>query len=245
MVKIVVIIPARYSSTRFAGKPLVLIKRKALILHVVERILNSNVSEIIVATDNQSIKALVEKEDICRVIMTRSNHACGTDRIAEVAEHITADYILNVQGDQLVTGPDMINDIIAHVNNNLKISTIYTRIKDISELDNKNVVKVVVNRKGDILYMSRSPIPFDKEQTNNKINYNKQVGIYLFNKRALVNFSKLEQSYLEKIEGIELLRAIEQGITLTGIYSDFQTVDVNVPEDIAKAEKFIHDFPVK
>jgi 3-deoxy-manno-octulosonate cytidylyltransferase (CMP-KDO synthetase) len=243
--KIVVIIPARYSSTRFPGKPLALIKRKALILHVIERILDSNVSDIIVATDNQSIKALVEKEDLCRVIMTRSNHTCGTDRIAEVAEQINADYILNVQGDQLVTGPDMINDIIAHVNNNLKISTIYTRIKDLSELDDKNVVKVVVNLIGDIIYMSRSPIPFYKDPINNKINYNKQVGIYLFNKMALVNFSKLESSELEKIEGIELLRAIEHGITLTGIYSDFQTVDVNVPEDIAKAEKFIRDFPVK
>jgi 3-deoxy-manno-octulosonate cytidylyltransferase (CMP-KDO synthetase) len=243
--KVVVIIPARYSSVRFPGKPLVSIKRKALILHVIERILNSKVSEIIVATDSQSIKALVEKEQLCRVIMTRSDHACGTDRIAEVADHINADYILNVQGDQLITGPDMINEIIAHINSNLKISTIYTRIKDLSELDNKNIIKAVVNRNGDIIYMSRSPIPFDKDQIDNKINYNKQVGIYLFNKMALANFSKLESGELEKIEGIELLRAIEHGLTLTGIYSDFETVDVNIPEDIAKAEKFIRDFPVK
>ena len=245
MTKTAVIIPARYASVRFPGKPLALIKEKALILHVIERIINSKVSEIIVATDNQNIKKLVEKEQICRVVMTRSDHTCGTDRIAEVAEHTNADYVLNVQGDQLITGPAMINNIISHINTNPEISTIYSRIKDVSDLNNKNVVKVVVNRNRDVVYMSRSPIPFHRTQIDGQVNYNKQVGIYLFNKKALINFSKLELSELEKIEGIELLRAIDHGMPLKGIYSDAPTADINVPEDIAKAEKFIHDFPVR
>lgn len=245
MTKTAVIIPARYASVRFPGKPLALIKEKALILHVIERIINSKVSEIIVATDNQNIKKLVEKEQLCRVIMTQPDHSCGTDRIAEVANQINTDYILNVQGDQLITGPNMVNDIISHVSTNLEISTVYTGIKDNSDLNNKNVVKVVVNRNGDIVYMSRSPIPFDRGQIKNEINYNKQVGIYLFNKKALIGFSKLETSKLERIEGIELLRALDNGMPLKGIYSDAPTADINVPEDIAKAEKFIHDFPVR
>ena len=245
MTKTAVIIPARYASVRFPGKPLALIKEKALILHVVERIIDSKASEIIVATDDQNIKKLVEKEQLCRVIMTRPDHPCGTDRIAEVANQINADYVLNVQGDQLITGPKMDNDTISHISTNVELSTVDTGIKDNSDLNNKNVVKVVVNRNDDIVYMSRSPIPFDRGQIKNGINYNKQVGIYLFNKKALVNFSKLETSKLERIEGIELLRALRYGMPLKGIYSDEPTADINVPDDIAKAEKFIHDFPVR
>lgn len=245
MSKVVVIIPARYASVRFPGKLLSLIKGKEVILHVIERIINSKVSEIIVATDNQNIKELVEKEELCRVIMTRSDHLCGTDRIAEVAGQIDADYILNVQGDQLITGPDMIDEIIKNISNNLEISTLYARINNHSDLNNKNVVKVVVNCNSDIIYMSRSPIPFNRGQIDNDINYNKQVGIYLFDKNALINFSKLESSELERIEGIELLRAIEYGMHLRGICSDFPTVDINIPSDIIKAEKFVLDFPVR
>jgi len=245
MKKTIAIIPARYDSTRFPGKPLKPIAGKALILNVIERIKNSELSDIMVATDDKRIKETVENKKICRVIMTKEEHSCGTDRIAEIANKLEADYILNVQGDQLVKGPEMINSILEKIDDGLQLSTLYTDIKDHSELKDENVVKVIVNSKENISYMSRCPIPFDKGTFKEKINYYKQIGIYVFNRKDLIKFSKLKPTNIEHIEGIELLRAIDYDIPLRGIYSDFPTIDVDVPADIDVAEKFIHKFPIR
>lgn len=239
-----IIIPVRYASTRFPGKPLARIRNKYLIEHVVERIKGSKASEIIVATDHELIRDVIESVGGCRVVMTRPGHNCGTDRIAEVAQQVDSDYIINVQGDQLIPGPQMIDDIISGIDEKLEMATLYTDISTDNELLDINVVKVVTSLTGNIIYMSRSPIPFDRGQFDKPVRYYKQVGIYVFKRKSLLNFSTcIKPSDLEIIEGIELLRALCHDIPLAGIHTSSPLVDVNVPDDITLAEKFIQEYP--
>ena len=240
-----VIIPARFESQRFPGKILHPIMGKPLILHVIDRIKDAEVSEIIIATDSEDIRQVVSSGSGCRIEMTRSTHTCGTDRIAEVATKINTDYILNIQGDELIIGPEMINDILAYINDDLRIGALYTDFRSSGKVTDKNIVKVLKNKMGNILYMSRSPIPFDRGNFTDPIHFYKQVGLYLFERETLLNFSRLEPSPLEIIEGIELLRALDYGIPLTGMYTDKPTCDVNIPEDVASAEKFVREFKLE
>ena len=241
----VVIVPARYESQRFPGKVLHLIDGKPLILHVIERIEGADVHDIIVATDNDKIRDVVMRQSQCRVIMTRSDHSCGTDRIAEVAETISAEYILNVQGDELIIGPEMIDEILKNIDDSFQIGALYTDFKPDEMISDLNIVKVLRNRSGNVIYMSRSPIPFDRGSYKGRINYYKQVGLYLFHRETLIAFSKLNPTNLERIEGIELLRAIDYGIPLKGIYTDQLTCDVNKPEDVVSAEHFVKEFSIQ
>ena len=237
-----VIIPARYESERFHGKVLYPVRGKPLIHHVLDRVKGANIAEIIVATDSERIRKSLSACSDCRVEMTLKTHTCGTDRIAEVASRINADFVLNVQGDELIPGPDLINDILGYIDDNLKIGALYTDFQEIEDIADENIVKVIKNRKGNILYMSRAPIPFSRGSFNGRIQYRKQVGLYLFERKTLLDFSRLKPTPLERIEGIELLRALDYGIPLTGMYTEKQTCDVNIPDDIAAAEKFVCDF---
>ena len=240
----VVIIPARLESNRFPGKVLKKINGKPLIFHVLERIQYADVSEIIVATDSEEIRCAVDGIGGCRVEMTKTDHLCGTDRIAEVAANISADYILNVQGDELITGPDMINEILSNIDDDFKIGTLYTDFKPFEDIFDVNIVKVLTNRNGNMIYMSRTPIPFDRGSYKDKIKYYKQVGLYVFKRETLLYFSKLKTTRLELVEGIELLRALDYGIPLRGIYTNRTTCDVNIPEDIASAEHYVKEFKI-
>ena len=242
--KTAIIVPARYASSRLPAKPLKEISGKPLILHVLERLQGAPVDEILVATDSNEIRDVVEASGLCRVVMTRSDHNCGTDRIAEVAAGLDADYILNVQGDQLIPGPAMISDILAKGTGKAKIATLYTDILAADELDDKNTVKVLPDRNGNIIYMSRLPIPFDRGQFQGKKKYYKQVGIYLFERKSLLEFSSLTPTPLEGVEGVELLRILDYGMILGGIYTDAPLTDVDVPEDIITAEEFLKEFPL-
>ena len=244
MKNVAVIIPARYSSKRFPSKALTLIHGKPLILHVIERIQGAYVSDIIVATDHEEIRNVVITHGVCKVEMTDSHHSCGTDRIAEVAANLSADYILNVQGDELVSGPDILDKMISHIHDDLHIATLYTDLNPYEELSDLNIVKVLTNMNGNMIYMSRTPIPFDRGSFDGKIKYYKQVGLYLFRREVLLKFSNLEPSRLESIEGIELLRALDYGIPLKGIYIDQPTCDVNIPEDVLSAEAFIKKYKI-
>jgi 3-deoxy-manno-octulosonate cytidylyltransferase (CMP-KDO synthetase) len=242
MKKVAIIIPARYGSARFPGKPLHLIGDKPLILHVIDRVKGSRVSDIIVTTDDERIRDVVESRTNCKVVMTNSEFNCGTDRIAAVAEDIDTDYVLNVQGDQLIPGPEMIDEIIALATPDLRIATLYTDLTSAKEIADPNTIKVLINRLGKIIYMSRSMIPFRRDQYNRHWRYYKQVGIYLFDRLALIDFQKLLKTEIEMIEGIELLRALDHGLPLNGIYTDRPTADVNVPEDVVIAEKYIRNY---
>jgi len=242
--KVTVIIPARFSSTRLSGKPLILIDGKPLICHVVERVKGSNaVGQVVVATDSEKIRDAL-KESECSVFMSKKSHDCGTDRIAEATQEIEADFVVNVQGDQLIPDPKVIDSIIAQIDNNLKMATLYTDIKEKDELEDINVVKVVVNKEGNIIYMSRYPIPFNRGHCKDEFTYFKQVGIYVFSKECLLRFSALSPVDLELMEGIELLRALYYGLPLKGIYVDTELQDVNVSSDIEAAKKFVRKFPL-
>jgi len=241
MKKIVAVIPARYGSSRFPGKMLTPILGRPLILHVVERVSKTALADIWVATDHPDIYDTVASSGLARVTMTRGNHACGTDRIAEVARDLDADYILNVQGDQLVPGPEMVDSILGAIDEELVMATLYAEIDASEDPRDINVVKVIVNQKSDIIYMSRLPIPYLREPQPHI--YNRQIGIYVFLREALLEFAALPKGRLEEIEGIELLRAIESGIPLRGIKTTFPTADVDIPADVAPAETFINRHP--
>ena len=243
-VKIVGIIPARYASTRFPGKPLALIAGKPLIQHVVEQCKKAkSLSEVIVATDDARIADAAKK--FCRVEMTRTDHPSGTDRIAEVAARLTCDAVVNIQGDEPVIEPSVIDAVAGALRDN-EMSTAATRIKNPAELDNPNVVKVVVNAAGCALYFSRRTIPYLREAARGSVSeqlaafaFLKHLGIYGYRRETLLRLVKFPVSPLETAEKLEQLRALENGIQIAVVKVDYDSVGVDAPEDVEWVEKIL------
>jgi 3-deoxy-manno-octulosonate cytidylyltransferase (CMP-KDO synthetase) len=243
-VKIVGIIPARFASTRFPGKPLVLIAGKPLIQHVVEQCqLAKSLNEVIVATDDTRIWEVAQ--NFCRVEMTRPEHPSGSDRIAEVAGRCGDDAVINIQGDEPLIDPAVI-DAVANALAQNEMSTAATLIKNISELDNPNVVKVVVNADGRALYFSRRTIPYLREAASRPVPeqlaafpFLKHLGIYGYRRETLLRLVKFPVSPLENAEKLEQLRALENGIQIAVVKVDYDSVGVDVPEDVARVERLI------
>ena len=242
--KIAGIIPARFASTRFPGKPLALIAGKPLLQHVVERCqLAKSLSEVIVATDDTRIWEVAQ--NFCRVEMTLSNHPSGSDRIAEVAERISCDAVVNIQGDEPLIDPAVI-DAVANALAHDEMSTAATLIKNLSELDNPNVVKVVVNAAGRALYFSRRTIPYLREAASRPVPeqlaafpFLKHLGIYGYRRGTLLRLVKFPVSPLENAEKLEQLRALENGISLAVVKVDYDSIGVDMPEDVARVEKIL------
>ena len=242
--KIVGIIPARFASTRFPGKPLALIAGKPLIQHVVEQCQKAkSLSEIIVATDDTRIWEVAQ--NFCRVEMTRLEHPSGSDRIAEVAERCECDAVMNIQGDEPLIEPAVI-DAVANALAQSEMSTAATPIKNFPDLDNPNVVKVVVNAAGRALYFSRRTIPFLREAASGSPSeqlaafaFLKHLGIYGYRRETLLRLLKFPVSTLENAEKLEQLRALENGIPITVVKVDYDSVGVDAPEDVAKVEKVL------
>ena len=243
--KVIGIIPARFASTRFPGKPLALIAGKSLIQRVVEQCQKAkSLSEIVVATDDERI-ANVAKQ-FCRVEMTAVNHPSGSDRIAEVAGKISCDAIVNIQGDEPLIDPNVI-DAVAGVLTNSETSTAATRIKNPAEYDNPNVVKVVVNAAGRALYFSRRTIPYLREAASRPANeqlaafpFLKHLGIYGYRRETLLRLVKFPVSPLENAEKLEQLRALENGIQIAVVKVDYDSVGVDAPEDVKRVEKILN-----
>ncbi len=241
--KIVGIIPARFASTRFPGKPLALIAGKPLIQHVVEQCQRAkSLSEIIVATDDTRIWEVAQ--NFCRVEMTRPEHPSGSDRIAEVAERISCDAIVNIQGDEPLIEPSVI-DAVANALAQNEMSTAATRIKNPAELDNPNVVKVVVNAAGRALYFSRRTIPYLREAASGSSEqlaafaFLKHLGIYGYRRETLLRLVKFPVSPLEAAEKLEQLRALENCIQIAVVKVDYDSIGVDVPEDVDWVERFL------
>jgi 3-deoxy-manno-octulosonate cytidylyltransferase (CMP-KDO synthetase) len=244
-VKIVGIIPARYASTRFPGKPLALVAGKPLIQRVVEQCRKAkSLSEVIVATDDSRIANAVKK--FCRAEMTRPEHPSGTDRIAEVAGRCTCDAVVNIQGDEPLIDPKVVDAVAGALVGN-EMSTAATRIKNPEELDNPNVVKVVVNAAGCALYFSRRTIPYLREAASPEgvrgqlaaFVFLKHLGIYGYQRETLLRLVKFPVSPLEKAEKLEQLRALENGIQIAVVQVDYDGVGVDTPEDVARVEKIL------
>lgn len=236
MKKGIVIIPARYQSTRFQGKPLSLLKGKPLIQHVWERVCGAkNIEKVIVATDHEEIfKKVREFGGEC--MMTSPGHKSGTDRVAEVAEKTNFEIIVNVQGDEPMIEPFLIDEIVRILNDKeVPMASIYEIWDDKEAFVNPNIVKVVVDKDGFAIYFSRSPIPYSKNTTK----FFRHVGIYGYKKNVLLELVSLPQSSLELIEGLEQLRAVENGIKIKMIESNKKTMGIDTPEDLKKLERFL------
>jgi 3-deoxy-manno-octulosonate cytidylyltransferase (CMP-KDO synthetase) len=243
-VKIVGIIPARFASTRFPGKPLALIAGKPLIQLVVEQCQKAkSLNEVIVATDDMRIWEVAQK--FCRAEITRPEHPSGSDRIAEVAERCDCDAVVNIQGDEPLIEPLVINAVAGALAQN-EMSTAATRIKNPAELDNPNVVKVVVNAAGRALYFSRRTIPYLREAASGSTSeqlaafaFLKHLGIYGYRRETLLRLVKFPVSPLEAAEKLEQLRALENGIQIAVVKVDYDSVGVDAPEDVEWVERFL------
>ena len=243
--KIIGVIPARYASSRFPGKPLHPIAGKPLIQRVVEQCRKAkSLSEIIVATDDPRIAEVAKQ--FCRVEMTREDHPSGSDRIAEVAARCQCDAIVNIQGDEPLIDPAVI-DLVAQALVGCEMSTAATQIKDVAEYDNANVVKVVVNLAGRALYFSRRTIPYLREAASPEsirgqlaaFPFLKHLGIYGFRRETLLRLVKFPVSQLENAEKLEQLRALDNGIQIAVVKVDYDSVGVDVPGDVERVEKLI------
>jgi 3-deoxy-manno-octulosonate cytidylyltransferase (CMP-KDO synthetase) len=243
--KIVGIVPARYGSTRFPGKPLALISGKPLIQHVVERCQQAGtLSEVIVATDDTRIWEVAQ--NFCRAEMTAPNHPSGSDRIAEVAARCQCDAVVNVQGDEPLIDPAVI-DAVARALEKDEMSTAATLIRNPDEYDNPNVVKVVVNNAGRALYFSRRTVPYLREAASRSVSeqlaafpFLKHLGIYGYRRETLLRLVKFPVSPLEAAEKLEQLRALENGIELRVVKVDYDSVGVDVPADVLRVEKLLN-----
>lgn len=242
--KIVGIIPARHASTRFPGKPLAPVAGKPLIQRVVEQCQKAkSLSEVIVATDDERISSAVKK--FCRVEMTSPDHPSGTDRIAEVAGKISCDAIVNIQGDEPLIEPAVV-DAVAGALANCEMSTAATRIKSSAELDNPNVVKVVVSAAGRALYFSRRTIPYLRDAARGSANeqlaafpFFKHVGIYGYRRDTLLRLVKFPVSPLENAEKLEQLRALENGTPIAVVTVNYDSLGVDTPEDVEWVERYL------
>ena len=242
--KILGIIPARFASTRFPGKPLALIAGKPLIQHVVEQCqLAKSLSEVIVATDDTRIWEVAQ--NFCRAEMTLPEHPSGSDRIAEIAGRCECDAVVNIQGDEPLIDPAVI-DAVAGALKQSEMSTAATPIKDVAEYGNPNVVKVVVNATGHALYFSRRTIPYLREAASRSVHeqlaafpFLKHLGIYGYRRETLLRLVKFPMSPLENAEKLEQLRALENGIQIAVVKVDYDSVGVDLPEDVRRVETIL------
>jgi len=237
--KIFGIIPARHDSSRFPGKPLALIAGKPMLQHVVERCQKSKaLSEIIVATDDTRIWEVAQ--GFCRAEMTASDHISGTDRIAEVAQNCRCDAVINIQGDEPLIDPRVI-DAVAGALAKDEMSTAATPIEKAEDWESPNVVKVVVNAAGHALYFSRRTIPYVRDAATGAeqlaaFPFLKHVGIYGYRRQTLLRLVKFPVSPLEKAERLEQLRALENGIAIAVVKVSYDCVGVDVPADVKRVE---------
>ncbi|GBD97633.1 MAG TPA: 3-deoxy-manno-octulosonate cytidylyltransferase [Nitrospirae bacterium] len=266
MQRVVAIIPARYNSTRFPGKPLASLKGKTLIQHVyAQASAASLVDYVAVATDDRRIFDAVAAFG-GNAVMTSGTHKSGTDRIAEAAGHTECEIVINVQGDEPFIKPEMIDDVVNLLYNDERasIGTLAKKITDINEILSPHVVKVVMDNEGFALYFSRSPIPYYRNEWKlqntehrtrktqhintfelqtpdpefQKFNCYKHIGIYGYRKDALISFSSMSQSRLEQIEKLEQLRALSAGMKIKVKETEFDTFGIDTTEDLRKAEEW-------
>ena len=233
------VIPARYSSARFKGKVLAEILGKPLIQHVWERAKQALIlDDLIIACDNESV-ARVASEFGAKVVMTSRAHASGTDRIIEVVNPIDVKVVLNIQGDEPLIHPTMIDSVARSLleDSSISMATIMKKIEDEDNLNDPNVVKVVVDKNNFALYFSRSPIPFKaKESQAARPVYYKHIGLYGYTKDFLFTYKNLPVSRLEQIERLEQLRVLEAGFRIKVIETKFDTIGVDTPQDLQKVK---------
>jgi len=243
--KITAIIPARYASTRFEGKALADIKGKPMVRHVYERTAMAQlVSEVVVATDDERIASVVRAFG-GRVVMTSRDHETGTDRLAEVAAGIDSEIVVNVQGDEPLIEPAMIDEAIRPLVEDpaIVMGTLKSRIRNLHDFLSPNVVKVVTDRNGFALFFSRSPLPNFRDKWNDlkdeafnsgKLLCHKHVGLYVYRREFLLQYARMAPSQLELSEKLEQLRVLENGYRIKVVETAYESIGVDTPGDLEK-----------
>ena len=244
--KKVIIIPARLDSSRLPKKVLLDLKGKTVIQRVYEQCLKvKNVDGVYIATDSLEIKEVCETFTN-QVIITKSTHQSGTDRIGEAISDIACDIVINVQGDEPFIEPSLIEALVnSFSNSDISMSSAMSKINNIKDLQNTNVVKVVTDLHNNALFFSRSLIPFPRDvkeisianEMLKKYQFFRHIGIYGYRKDFLLKFVNMEQSYLEKVEKLEQLRALENGFKIKMIEADYSLIGIDTREDYEEALK--------
>ncbi len=236
----IAVIPARYASTRFPGKPLADIDGRTMIEHVYRRVEASPlVSRVLVATDDVRIATTVTGFG-GQVRLTRADHQTGTDRLAEVASTLDCDVIVNVQGDEPLLDSGAIAEVLApFADPSISMTTLYRRIDNPAELWDPNVVKVVLDRAGFALYFSRAPVPHARDPRGGWPPLYKHIGLYGYRRSALLVLGSLEPTPLERAEALEQLRALEHGIRIKAVETAYDSIGVDTPEDLKQVRRLL------
>lgn len=237
--RVVAIIPARYHATRLPGKPLALIAGRPMIEHVYRRALQARlVAAVLVATDDPRVADAVDAFG-GTAVMTRADHPSGTDRLAEVAAHLECDVVANVQGDEPLLDPASVDAAIAPCLNDpqVVISTLRTPLPA-SDAGNPNVVKVVVDLKGDALYFSRSPVPYVRPGHPPAQAW-RHLGLYVYRRETLLALAQFRPTPLEQAEGLEQLRALEHGLAIRTVETQTTAPSVDTPDDLALVRELL------
>ena len=233
------VIPARFGSTRFEGKVLADILGKPMIQHVWERAKECKMLDgVIVACDDERIKKACE-EFGAEAVMTSKAHASGSDRIIEAVKNLETEIVVNIQGDEPLVEPSMIDDLVRTLieDKTCEMATLIKSIEKEEEINDPNVVKVTVDTKGYALYFSRAAIPFNREKVSHKkISYYKHFGLYAYRKNFLMKFKDLPASRLEAVERLEQLRVLEAGYKIKTVETSFDTIAVDTKEDLKRVE---------
>jgi 3-deoxy-manno-octulosonate cytidylyltransferase (CMP-KDO synthetase) len=240
----VAVIPARYESSRFPGKPLAQIAGRAMIERVYEQTKKARqIARVVVATDDERVVEAV-KSFGGEAMMTRKDHHCGTERVAEVAAHISAAIYVNVQGDEPLIDPEAIDMLVSAMEEDAEIhvATPCSLIRQPAEIMDPNVVKATIDFDGNALYFSRAPIPWVRDTgANIAARHWKHIGLYAFRHEALLDFPTLPPGELERVEQLEQLRWLENGYKIRVVESEYDAVSVDVLADVAKVEKILRD----
>jgi len=239
MTKIIAMIPARYAATRFPGKLMQDLAGKPVIARTNEAALKTNLfDEVFVVTDSPIIFDAITKEG-GKAIMSKEEHECGSDRIAEAVSDMEVDIIVNIQGDEPFTDKEslvsMLDVFKNDLNEEIDLASLMTKITDSDEINNPNIVKVIVDNRNFALYFSRSTIPYLRA-TDLKIDYFKHKGVYAFRKRALMDFRSLPMLTLEAAEKIEAIRYLEYGKKIKMVETEVNGIEIDTPEDLEKAK---------
>jgi 3-deoxy-manno-octulosonate cytidylyltransferase (CMP-KDO synthetase) len=238
---IIGIIPARYASTRFPGKPLIDIGGKSMIQRVYEQCKQAEtLSDVIVATDDERIAQHV-KSFGGKVVMTKPEHQSGTDRCAEVIQTYTGlcDAVINIQGDEPFIDPTQIDALaFAFHEPHVQLATMKKKMTAEADIQNPNMVKVISNHQGEAIYFSRSPIPY-RRNPETQIEYFKHIGIYGYRKAALLEITQLPAGRLEMAENLEQLRWIEHNYCIALVETAIENIAIDTPDDLARVEKYL------
>ncbi|MDG1285363.1 MAG: 3-deoxy-manno-octulosonate cytidylyltransferase [Flavobacteriaceae bacterium] len=237
--KVIAMIPARYSASRFPGKLMQDLAGKSVILRTYEATIKTNLfSAVYVVTDSEIISNEITNHG-GNVIMSQNKHDSGSDRIAEAVQNVDCDIVVNVQGDEPFTERMSLQKVLSAFENDpneeIDLASLMVHITDADEIQNPNSVKVIVDQRNFALYFSRSPIPFQRDKTI-ETKYFKHKGIYAFRKKALLDFTKLPMQMLEASEKIECIRYLELGKKIKMVETDIQGIEIDTPEDLERAK---------